>query len=286
MAGALVLLGVACGSSNDDGGNGNTPTSGGNSGNGDAVATEEFGLTEEQLVASIEEIEASIASCMSDAGFEYVPIDPTTMRDAMEQLGTAPGLTDAEYVEQYGYGITTLPPTREFGTGEENATIRDALAPADQVAYDRTLLGEDTQATFMLTLDAEDFSSTGGCTRTAVEATFSEDEISATYLNPLDSQVEQDSRMVAAREQWAECIREDGYDYPRQEAAERELEDRLQAITGGADPATLTGGAAEELEALQADERAIALVDLECSEEFLEDVEEEILRDLTGREPT
>lgn len=275
LGAALVIVagGWSCGSSNGD------------KAGGSEALTEEFGMTEAQLVSSIEAVESRIASCMSDGGFEYIPIDPVTLRDAMAALGTAPGLSDEEFVDQFGYGITTLPPTRAFGAGEENARIREDLDPTDQVAYDRTLLGDTPDATFMITLDTEDFSSTGGCTRAAVEEAFNEAQLSPTYLNPIDALVEQDPRMIAAREKWADCMREEAYDYPRQEDAEDELGERLAVITEGADPATLTGSAKDALAELQGEERAIALVDLDCSERFLDDVEEEVERDITGREP-
>jgi len=247
--------------------------------------TEEFGLTEAQLVTKIESVESAIASCMKDAGFEYVPIDTVTLRKAMQALGTAPGLSDEEFVSQYGYGITTLPPTRDFGVGEENAAIFDDLDPASQAAYSRTLFGDDPEATFMLTLDDENFGPTGGCTRKAVEQAFTPQELSVTYINPIDAQVEQDPRMVAAREKWADCMARNGYDYARQENAEDELLQRMNTITEGADPSTLTGSAKDALLELQGEERAIAQVDFDCSEKFLNDVEEEVERDVLGREP-
>jgi len=263
---ALVLLGCSSGSDPN-------------------ARTEEFGLTEAQLETKIEAVESAIASCMKDAGFEYIPIDTVTLRKAMQKLGTAPGLSDEEFVSQYGYGITTLPPTRDFGVGEKNAAIFDDLDPASQTAYLRTLFGDDPGATFMLSLDDENFASTGGCTRKAIEQSFSAEDLSVTYINPIDAQVEQDPRMVDAREKWADCMAQEGYDYARQENAEDDLLQRMNAITEGADPGTLTGSAKDALTDLQGEERAIAQVDFACSERFLNDVEEEVERDVLGREP-
>jgi hypothetical protein len=45
----------------------------------------------------------------------------------------------------------------------------------------------------------------------------------------------------------------------------------------------LTGSDAEALVDLQAEERAIALADLACAEEFLIPVEEQVERDISGR---
>ena len=166
IGGALVL--AACGGSDE-----NTPdptqqpTSGGN-GN-EEVGKEEFGLTEEGLVIAIEDTETAIAACMDGEGFDYVPIDPVSFRNAMASLAAVPGLNDEEFVAQYGYGFTTLPPTQKFRAGEENQVIYEDLPPADQVAYDRALWGENSEATFVFMLENEDFEGAGGCTKTAIE---------------------------------------------------------------------------------------------------------------------
>ena len=242
-------------------------------------------MTEDQLVKSIESVESQIGSCMRNAGFQYIPIDPVAFRAAMAKLGSAPGLSDQEFVAQYGYRVTTLPPTGDFGVGEQNARIYNALSPADRVAYRRSLAGDHSETTFMIALDTEDFTQTGGCTRSAVEKVFKPDQLSARYRNPTDALIEQDPRMIAAREKWVTCMRDKGYAYQRQEDAERDLAERLRAITEGADPATLSGSAKTALTKLQGEERAIALVDLDCSRRFLDDVEQEVERDITGREP-
>ena len=286
--GIAALLGAACGggtrsappSGTDPG---QTPLSSFGAGGKATGVIEEFGMTVAQLVTSIETVESNIASCMRAAGFEYVPIDPVTFRAAQDALGSVPGVTSDEFVAQYGYGITTLPPAQDFGVGEANKRIFDGLALADQVAYQRTLLGEDTKATFMVTLEAEDFSPTGGCTGTAVEQVFTPEQLSPTYLNPLDARVQQDPRMVAARERWSACMHDGGYDFANQAAVEDELAQRLVAITEGADPSTLTGSAKDALTALQGEERAIALADGDCARRFVDAVEAEVQRDITGQ---
>lgn len=244
---------------------------------------EEFGMTEPQLVSSIETVESGMAKCMADAGFEYIPIDPVTFRNAQNAIGSIPGVSDEEFVAQYGYGITTLPPAQDFGVGEANKRIYDALAPAEQVAYLRTLLGDDPLATFMVTLENEDFSPTGGCTRAVVETVFKPDQLSPTYVNPFDVLIEQDPRMVAAREKWSACMHDGGYQFERPGDPEDELAQRLAAIAEGADPSTLTGSAKDALTALQGEERAIALADLGCAKRFVDDVAITVEREITGR---
>jgi len=279
IVGGVVVL-AACGSgASSDSGQTQQSTSGGNQ----QVGVEEFGMTDEALVKSIERAESLVASCMTDAGFEYVPIDAVTFRGAMDALTSAPGLTDAEFVAQYGYGITTLPPRQAFGAGEQNTRIYDQLSAADQIAYKRTLWGDNVEATFVIMLENEDFSGAGGCTKKAIDQVFTAEQRNANYVNPFDAQVQQDSRMVDALEKWSSCMRQAGYDYETPDDAEREITDRFNAFTKGADPRTLTGSDKAALTQLQGEERAVAQADHDCFEQFVTDVERQVERDISGR---
>jgi hypothetical protein len=281
IGGVLVLS--ACGGGSDEQTADQTqePTPAGNG--SQEIGREEFGMTEEQLVNAIEAGESSIAECMTDAGFEYIAIDVDTFRDAMDAQGTVPGLSDDEFVAQYGYGVTTLPPTSEFRFGDENQVIFDDLSSEDQVAYTRTLVGDHTQATFVNMLEIEDFLQAGGCTQTAIEEVFTEEQLSPSFFNPFDALVEQDPRMIDAQANWSGCMAEAGLDYATQGDPEDEFVERLQTLTGGADPATLTGSDKDALTDLQGEERAIATVDLDCAAEFIDEVEQQVERDISGR---
>lgn len=276
----LVLVLAACGGDSGDSDDAQQGTPDG--GNAQQVGTEEFGMTDEELVTSIENAESAIAECMTAAGFEYVQIDPVTFRDAMDSLTAVPGLSDEEFVEQYGYGLTTLPPTQDFSAGEENTRIYDALSPADQVAYERTLWGDNTAATFVVMLENEDFEPAGGCTETAIEEAFTEEQLSPSFSNPFDELVAEDPRMIAALEDWSDCMADAGYDYESPEDAEDELIERFDELTGGGDPAELTGSELDTLKELQDEEREVALADLECLTP-LEEVEQQVERDISGR---
>jgi hypothetical protein len=281
IGGALVL--AACGGSDEKTPDQTQqPTSGGN-GNQE-VGKEEFGLTEEGLVIAIEDTETAIASCMDGEGFDYIPIDPVSFRNAMASLAAVPGLNDEEFVAQYGYGFTTLPPTQKFRAGEENQAIYEDLPPADQVAYDRALWGENTETTFVFMLENEDFEGAGGCTKTAIDEVFTAEQRNPNFSNPFDVQVAQDPRMIDATKEWATCMSADGYDYESPEDAEDQILDRYDSLTKGQDPTTLTGSDADALKALQAEELAIAAADLVCAEEFLIPVEDQVERDISGRD--
>jgi hypothetical protein len=280
IGGVLVL--AACGGGSDENGDAQTqqPTSADGS---EEVGKEEFGMTEEQLVNAIEDAEAAIADCMAAEGFEYIPIDPVTFRNLMSSLASVPGLSDEEFVAQYGYGFTTQPPNEQFDPGLENKAIFDNLSPEDQVAYQRALLGDNTQASLVYMLENEDFEGAGGCTKAAIDQVFSEEQRNPNFQNPFDVQVAQDPRMIDATAEWAACMGESGYDFESPEDAEDQLIERFDALTQGRDPATLEGSEQEELIQLQGEERAIAAADLACAEEFLIPVEEQVERDISGR---
>jgi hypothetical protein len=281
IIGSLLVL-VACGGSDEEGG-GDTQQATATGESSGEIGKEEFGMTEEELVNAIEATEASIAACMSEAGFEYVPIDPVTFREAMSSLAAVPGLSDEEFVAQYGYGFSTLPPVQSFGAGEENRQIFEALSEEDKIAYERELWGDNTEATFVFMLENEDFEGAGGCTKTAIEEVFTEEQRNPNFENPFDLQVEQDPRYQAAVEEWSACMSEAGYDYESPEDAEDELLERYNDLTRGAPPETLEGPDQEALAELQGEERAIAGADLVCAEEHLIPVEEQVERDLSGR---
>lgn len=253
--------------------------------------TEEFGLTSEELVRSIEEVESLIAQCMSEAGFEYIAVDYNTVRRGMVADKSLPGLSEEAYFDRHGFGISTLytglPPQladettpAKIGLGSRNVQIFNSLSPADQVAYNQTLLGENTDATFAVAIEIEDFSRTGGCTRAAIEQVFTPEQLSVTYYNPKDALIEQDPRMVAALGEFAECLREAGFDYSHEKDIEPDLRNRLAEITGGLSVEALSPDAQAALQELQDYERALAVVTYDCEVRILEPVEDQVEREL------
>jgi hypothetical protein len=253
--------------------------------------TEEFGMTKEELVKNIEAVEAQIARCMNDAGFEYVAVDYDTVRRGMLADKSLPGVSDEDFIAQFGYGISTLytglgpqqtdtNTPAKTGLGEQNVRIFNSLSAADQVAYNRTLFGENTDATFAVSLEAEDFSRTGGCTLAAIKQVFSPVQLSLSYINPKDSLIEQDPRMIAALTKFSDCVREEGFNYNHPGEIEPDIKNRLFAITKGAPPDALTADARAALTELQGEERAIASLATTCEEDIVEPVYAQIEREL------
>lgn len=262
-----------------------------------ALGTHEFGLTSKQLVQNIEKAEALIAKCMNANGFEYIPVDFITIKKGMGADKSLPGVSEEDFHAEYGFGVSTLytglPPQLNtgyspgrVGLGEQNIQIYNNLSPIDQVSYNRTLFGENAEATFAVGLETEDFSRTGGCTREAIEQVFEPDQLKATYYNPLDAYINDDPRMKAALRKFAEEIRKKGFNYNHPDEAETDIRERLNGITGGElvpvdqmSPEQQAG-----LRELQDYERRVAVVTFELAEEIFDPVEESIEKELFARE--
>lgn len=254
--------------------------------------TEEFGLTKQQLVEHIEAVESLIAKCMTEKGFEYFAVDYDTVRKGMTSDKSLPGVSDENFISQYGYGISTLytglapqfsslETAGKIGLGEQNVAIFNKLPQADQVAYTRALLGENSDATFAVSIEGEDFSRTGGCTRASVEQVFTEDQLKSAYFNPLDARIEQDPRMLAAMEEFSTCVRKDGFNYNHPDEAEKDIRERLAAITGNAPVDSLSSDAKAAFNELQGEERAIATTVTTCAEEIIEPVKTSLEREFS-----
>lgn len=252
---------------------------------GGQFGTEEFGLTMRDLTTRAEEVESLISACMAEAGFEYIPVDFTTIRQAMVSDKSAPGLSGSEYLSQYGHGISTQEekPIVEIGLGDQNRRILDGLSEPDQVAYRRTLWGDNDDATFAFGLESEDFSRTGGCTRTAIEQVFAPEEVAATYFNPADALILLDPRAQEAIQAFAACMSDAGFAYSHPDDVDFDLQIRYDTLVQGRDHDELSPAEAEQLQALQAEERAVTAASDSCELRHLEPALDRIEEEFFGR---
>ena len=259
--------------------------------------TQEFGLTGRQLVQNIEKVEAQIAKCMRGQGFGYVAADIITVRKGMSADKRLPGIGEEEFIEKYGFGISTLytgRPTQlidgyspgKVGLGERNIQMFRNLSSADQVAYNRALLGNNTDSTFAVGLETENFSGTGGCTRTAIEAVFERDQLKASYYNPNDLQINNDPRMKAALREFSAELREHGFDYDHPDDVEADIRERLLAVTGGRTVPVekMSPESREALRTLQDYERRVGVISFGLAEEIFDPIEELIEREMFARD--
>ena len=260
------------------------------------LGTEEFGMSPRELVQAIEKTEQLIARCMADQGFQYIAADHNTVRAGMSADKSLPGLSEEEFVSRYGFGVSTfytgLPPQlstgynpARVGLGDRNVQIFRKLSSADQVAYNRALLGDDLSSTFAVALETEDLSRTGGCTRKALTETFKPDQLKASHYNPQDALINKDPRMKAALEFWQREMKKAGFEYGHPDEIEPDLRNRLSALTEGGKllVSKMSADQKAALRKLQDFERLVAAKGFKMSEDMLKPIEEKIQEELFSR---
>ena len=249
-----------------------------------ADVEDELGFDQAGILARQSRVEAATRDCMRAQGFQYTPIDPYAQRAKL--LGNA-RITDEEFLQQFGYGISTL-----WGRGrnaaDPNERARLALAPADRRAYDSALWGENVGASFTEAVDSGNFAKLGGCTRTATEKVFGGSQVLTELqgkLDELEERILQDQRMVRAIEAWSRCMAGRGFRYEEPESIDSDMFKRMEDIVGPLPGQFATGPAPGEkarpidqsaLSQLQREEVATARADHACEVEHIEPVEEEV----------
>jgi hypothetical protein len=243
---------------------------------------DQLGFSDSGVIERQTRVEGVIQRCMKAQGFDYVPVDPLAQRAAL--TGKA-RLSDEEFLEQFGYGISTL-----FGRGQAesdpNDRIRKTLGPADRAAYDRTLWGENPGLTFAEAIDSDAAAELGGCTKQATEAVFGGAAVLARIqgkFDELEERITQDQRMVRAVEKWSKCMADEGYRYDEPEEIDADLIKRFKAIVGaaaqpGATASPVPGVSYDRaaLATLKLEEVKIANADLACEKRHITPVELEV----------
>jgi hypothetical protein len=242
---------------------------------------DQLGFTRKGVAAASAKVENSIAACMKAEGFDYVPTDPVAQQTAL--TGKA-NMSDEEYEQQFGYGITTL-----YGRGtaqtDPNETIRSQLGDADRAAYDRALSGGKPDQTFVLAVDTGDFTELGGCTKKATDDAFGGSRLLQTLqrkLDELDDSIAADQRMVHAQEAWRACVKNaTGEEYEDAESIEEEIKQRFESIVGSVVPPGQVAPAgtqinAADLRQLQQDEMDLFNKDRACEIKHIDPVETKV----------
>ena len=270
-------------------------------------------------------VQESIASCMAQEGFEYIPAVRT------QGFGFSVQVQDEEtYAREQGFGITTWFGREDVFLSSEddwvdpNSEIVMSLSDSEREAYNEVLYGESPAFEDGGPGDGpglvDDFFGSG-CNGQAFEEVYGAWTRVFTELAPqfedLQQRVQADPRFKEANEKWASCMADRGYPYDSREAmfeqVNEEFSRRLEEITGGSlfDPFAemseeeleefMAGRSEEEiadfvdltrqdamagidqdaLEALQQEERDIAVASFECGSETDISIEE-IFRDYEG----
>lgn len=262
------------------------------------LGTEEFGMTERELFQSMDQVESLIAGCMSGEGFQYYAVDTATVRKGMLADKNLPGVDEEEFINQYGFGLSTFytgdaPQSSEeyspakIGLGAQNVDyFANSLSPADQVAYNRALFGENAGESFAVGLETENFSRTGGCTHAAIEQIFTPDQLKSSYYNPKDDLINKDPRMQAALREFSAEMRDAGFEYDHPDEIEPDIKERLMALTDGGTIRVEDMSAEQQaaLQELQDYERAVAAKYIVLAEDLIDPVEAEIEKEMFPRE--
>lgn len=258
------------------------------------------GESEEQFVEMQRAGEEIIRTCMAEQGFEYTPIDPSVYANFDDGLGD---LSEEEFVQQYGFGISTTfdEEVERFG-GEDtfvdpNEERLEAMTEGERMAYQRALYGDFPE--FDPTVDEserEDFTfEPGGCQGEAFEQVFTGFAIFEEFADEfeeLENRIQADPRIVEITEKWRTCMSDNGFTaFETPDDMYDEIFSRMEPIydaafggaffSGGEDetdieitgdtPPTgpqLSREARAELDELQAYEISVAVSDFECSADF------------------
>ena len=269
-------------------------------------------------------VQESIASCMAQEGFEYIPAQRP------QEFGFF-ALDQEEFARERGFGITTWYGEEDpFSSGDEdwvdpNAEIVASLSESEREAYHQVLYGEDPFGEPGGSGEVESLGDLwgSGCNGKAYEEVYGAMNRIFIELGPqleeLNQRVEADPRFREAEEMWAGCMADRGFPYDTQETmfeqVNEEFSRRLEEIVGmenaffdpfagmseeeiqqfgeerseeeiadffdQARQEAMAGIDQEALEALQQEERDIAVASFECGEE-LNDTVLEVFREYEG----
>jgi len=245
------------------------------------------------------EVEEIVAKCMSEQGFEYTPVDYSSMGRA-EAVGTEELDVEwgtLEFAQEYGYGATTNPWGDQSGeptdTGEEwvdpNSEYIEDMSQTEQTAYFAALYGDTSSSEPPEegeVVDEYDWT-TAGCQGKAQhevyesgngmddeEFTALQDEMSAMWEAAMA-----DPRVSGLDAEWASCMSDAGYTGLAVVAdAEQQFYEKVNAIyedayvdvdpeAGEADYAAVEDGIQNQLSALTTEEIETAVADYTCRDE-------------------
>lgn len=315
-AAALVLTLAACG-------NGDKPSS---------SATPELGAIDKLWEASYGdwdqdkanaqqmEIEELVAECMTEQGFEYTPVDYSSMNGGEMVLPVDPEGEELqwgtlEFAKEYGYGQTTSPWQESEPlpdpSGEEwvdpNQEYLESMSETEMMAYQEALWG--VQPDFENDEDWENWNPTWeeqGCQGFAQHEVYGdqmwntdpEDNKWADLQAEMDTMyqsMENDPRISEAVAAWASCMADAGYPgLATIYDAEQGISEKVQAVYEDNDPWAELGpdatqedyeAAQKEMDQMLADitpeEIETATADFTCREEVdYQDVYNEVNLDL------
>jgi hypothetical protein len=208
----------------------------------------------------------AVAECMRTEGFEYTPYVPEQMFGGVGFEPPGWDLTRKEYVEKYGFGMSTTfedsnqPPEPEDMPKPEddpNYVYTQGLSQTEQEAYNKALYGEQSfeepvdggDGTTETTAAAMAFEM-AGCFGKAEEAlnggkVTDEDQAFAEDINKrletFYQQLQADKRVVEANREYATCMSGKGFpEIDKQQAAYEKVSEKMNVIYESMNGPTMT----------------------------------------------
>lgn len=243
------------------------------------------------------QVEAAVKVCMAEQGFEFAVSENGRVNDIEQRQNE---MTAREWTNEYGYGISTsFDSIAQSQASDPNAQIFFNLSEAEREVWIETLSGGGFGAATG-DLGSQPLEEQGCIGQALIETGGQEAIEGLSEFGDIYAEGEEalfDRReMVLATAEWSRCMSEAGYlDLPDLDAPEAQIVERFetviqpmsdaldnlsdeegQALISGEslDLADLPDLDLDALRELQADEIAMALVDLDCYEAEIKDVYE------------
>ena len=227
------------------------------------------------------QIQESIATCMTQQGFEYKPVVDSSATVAASNA-SGPQLGTKAYAEQYGYGMTAsaaVDPSQADPVDPNQAAI-DAMSDTEKNAYRAALYGTGNPK--------EGYKwETAGCQGAAEHASIvatgmDENRYAALQeeMTAMDTSVNSDPRVSDVDAKWAQCMAGAGYTQltavgDAEGAIDQKVMQIKQAPYNNVDPATVTtaqqavidAGVKTQLAAFTPTEIKTAVADFTCRDD-------------------
>ncbi len=200
---------------------------------------------EQQYLQMEREAQESIAACMAEQGFEYIPYVPS------QEIGGFVGPeSQEEFAELYGFGIATMiledqqmdeAAMEEEMAKDPNNAIVEVMSEDEQQEYYAALHGAEPDIDYesMTEEEINEFYENWipeGCWNDAYEELWGGGEDMAFYeqFGPLMDEifmgVESDPRIVDLEATWSACMADQGYDFAKRYDVDIYLLQRLEDV--------------------------------------------------------
>ena len=231
-------------------------------------------LDEDDQVAQQNETEELVAQCMTEEGFEYIPVDQSQyMSFDQEDRETL------EWVSTYGYAANLTPEEQEELYGGEteyedpNQEYVGSLSESEMTEYYAVLYGEQPSEEEMNEDGSYEYTwENGGCYGWAQheitgDQAYEQDQFKEIFedINALYEEQQKDPALKELNAKWASCMADAGFeDFKLQFDAAQSIYDQQNEFWEN--DTTGEGPTEEQTKEWRAEEMKVAVADFECRE--------------------